>query len=326
MHDMRAIRFHRIGSPDVLVCEDAPDPELRAGEIRVRVRAVGVNFADVHFRKGEYFIKPQLPDIPGLEAAGEVEALGEGVTDFKVGDRVMGTGPKGYAEKMSMPAKRVYAIAQELSFEDAAALPVQGLTAMHALGLRANLQKGEKVLVHSAAGGVGSLAVQIARKMGASQIFGVASADKKKVLEDLGVDVIIDRKAGDLVQSVKRASPTGVDVILEMGGGTEAYKRNLACLAPGGRMVVYGAASGDVRGTIEPIGLMGKNLAVMGYYLTGVVDRRDLCAPAIAELAADVTQKRIRILRGPTFPLDRAAEAHRALESGTSIGKIVLLT
>lgn len=114
--------------------------------------------------------------------------------------------------------------------------------------------------------------------------------------------------------------------ILEMIGGTDIYKQNLACLAPGGRMVVYGAASGDVRGTIEPIGLMGKNVAVLGYYLAGLVDRREICARPIAELAADVLAKRIRLLRGPTFSLDRAAEAHRALESGTSIGKIVLLT
>lgn len=324
---MRAIRFHRIGSPDVLVCEDIPDPAPRAGEVRVRVRAVGVNYADVHFRKGEYFIKPQLPDIPGLEAAGEVDALGEGVTDFRVGDRVMGTGPKGYAEKMVMPQARVYPIPPELSFEEAACLPVQGLTAMHVLGFRAQFRKGEKVLVHAAAGGVGSLAVQIAKKLGASLVVGTASAEKKKkVLEDLGVDVIADRKAGDLVQTVKRASAAGVDVILEMGGGTDAYKRNLACLAHEGRMVVYGAASGDVRGTIEPIGLMSKNLAVLGYYLTAVVDRRELCAPAIAELAADVVAKRIRLLRGPAFPLDRASEAHRTLEGGASIGKIVLLT
>lgn len=325
MHDVRAVRFHRIGSPDVLVCEDAPEPTPGAGEIRLRVRAAGVNFADVHFRKGEYFVKPRLPDIPGLEAAGEVDAVGEGVTGLRAGDRVMASGPHGYAERMVVPAARAYPVPDALSFEQAACLPVQGLTAMHALGLRGRLAPGEKVLVHAAAGGVGSLAVQIARKMGASLVVGVASAEKARVLAELGVDVAIDRRAGDLAQAVKRAAPDGVDVVLEMGGGTDAYKRNLACLAEGGRMVVYGAASGDLRGVIEPIGLMRKNLAVLGYYLTALVDRRELCAPAMAELAGDVAAGRVRLVRGPTLPFARAAEAHRALESGAASGKIVLV-
>jgi NADPH2:quinone reductase len=326
MHDMRAVRFHRIGSPNVLVCEDAPDPVPRSNEIRVRVRAAGINYADVHFRKGEYFIKPSLPDIPGLEAAGEIDAIGEGVTGFAIGDRVMVTGPHSYAELMVLPAVRAYPIPGSLSWEMAASLPVQGLTAMHVLAWRARFQKGEKVLVHAAAGGVGSLAVQIARNMGASLVIGTSSSEKLGTLKELGVDVAIDRKAGDFLQAVKRAAPSGVDVILEMSGGTDAYKRNLACLAHGGRMVVYGAASGDVRGTVEPIGLMAKNLSVMGYYLTALIDRREMCAPVIEQLIADVESSRVRVLRGPTFPLDQAAEAHRVLESGSSIGKLVLLT
>jgi NADPH2:quinone reductase len=320
---MRAIRFHRAGGPEVLALEDVPEPQPRRGEVRVAVKAAGVNYADVHFRKGEYFVKPQFPDTPGLEVAGTIDALGEGVTGFAIGDRVMTTGARAYAEKMIAPEVNAYAMPDGMSFEDAASLPVQGLTAAHVLSMCARLAPGEKVLAHAAAGGVGSLAVQIAKKRGAFVIGASTKPAKLDAIRALGADVAVCSKDADFVQQVKRAG--GADVVLEMIGGSEIYKRNLACLNPFGRMVVYGAASGDLRGAIEPVGLMGKNASVTGYYLTPIIAMRDLCAPVIDELARDVTSGKLRILRDKTFGLGDAAEAHRAMESGAVTGKVVLL-
>jgi NADPH2:quinone reductase len=323
---MQAVRFHRTGGADVLALEEAPVPALAAGAVRIAVRAAGVNFADVHFRKGEYFIKPVFPQIPGLEAAGEVEAVGDGVADFRPGDRVVAFAAGGaYAEKLVTPASLVFPIPAGLAFEDAAALPVQGLTAMHVLGLAGRLKRGERVLVHAAAGGVGSLAVQLAKRMGASLVAGTAGSEEKCALvRELGADLAVDYRAGDFLQAVKARAPQGVDVICEMLGGTDQYKRDLACLAPFGRVVVYGAASGDLRGTIEPVALMPKNATVVGYYLTAVLRQRELCAPALAELADLVVAGNLRVLRGATLPLARAADAHRMLEGRSSTGKIVL--
>ncbi len=325
---MRAIRFHRVGGADTLVLEEVEEPKLRAGSVRIAVRASGVNFADVHFRKGEYFQKPVFPQIPGLEASGVIEAVGDGVTNFREGDRVMAFATEGaYAEKLVTSANLVYAMPDAMTFEQGAALPVQGLTAMHVLTLSSRMERGERVLVHAAAGGVGSLAVQLAKILGASFVCGTASSEGKCALvRELGADLAIDYRREDFVAAIKAKSREGVDVVLEMLGGTENYKRNLMLLAPYGRMVVYGAASGDLRGTIEPVMLMGKSNSVIGYYLTRVTARRELCAPAIADLAAHVVAKRLRILIGASLPIARAADAHRQLESRTTTGKIVLTT
>lgn len=323
---MRAIRFHRTGEPDVLVLDEVPAPTPRAGEVLLRVRAVGINWADTRFRRGEYFVRPQFPQICGMEAAGEVLALGEGVTGLAVGDRVMALGENAYAEQMTARADLCYPMPAGLSFTDAAALPVQGLTAHHCLTLHGRMVPGDAVLVHAAAGGVGSLAVQLARRLGARLVLGTAGSDDKRALvRELGADDAIDYRAPDWVQRAKELSGgQGVDVILEMVGGTESYKRNLACLAPLGRLVVYGAANGDTRGQVEPIGLMHKNHTVTGYYLTPLLRRRDLCAPALAALAEDVVAGRVKVLVGALAPLADAARLHREMEARGTTGKLVL--
>lgn len=326
MRAMRAIRFHSLGGPEVLRVEDVEAPTPKPGQVAIRVHAVGVNFADAHFRKGEYFVKPVFPQIAGMEAAGEVIAVGEGVTSVAVGSRVMALGANAYAEVMVARAAHVYPMPSGLSFEDAAALPVQGLTAMHVLGLLGRLGKGERVLVHAAAGGVGTFAVQLAKRMGASLVVGtVGSASKIEVVRRLGADLVVDASKEDFVQAVKGVSRTGVDVVLEMIGGTEQYKRNLAVLAPLGRMIVYGAASGQLRGTFEPVGLMGRNLSVSGYYLTSLIDDVARCAPAIAELAGWVVDGSVKVVRAKTYRFDEVAEAHRAMEQRETVGKIVLV-
>lgn len=322
---MRAIRFHQLGGPEVLQLEDVPDPQPAPGEALMAVRAAGVNWADTHFRNGSYFIKAAFPQIMGMEAAGEIVALGEGTTGLSVGDRVMALGANAYAERMIVKPAYCFPIHPELDFVRAAALPVQGITAHHCLSLCGRLQPGESVLVHAAAGGVGTLAVQLARSMGAKKVIGTASGDKQQLVRELGAEAV-DARAPDWAEQVKQLTDRkGVDVILEMIGGTDHYRKNLAVLAHLGRMVVYGAASNDMKGTIDAVPLMGKNQSVIGYYLTSLLRRRELCAPALADLQARVVKGDVRIVVGREAPLSAAAEVHRELESRATTGKLVLL-
>jgi NADPH2:quinone reductase len=323
---MRAVRFDSVGEPEVLRIDEVPDPEVTAGRVRVRVRAAGVNFADTRFRRGQYFVRPVFPQVPGMEAAGEVDAVGEGVEGVSVGDRVMVLGANAYAERMLARPAQLFAMPEGLDFATAAALPVQGLTAHHCLHDFGRLVPGESVLVHAAAGGVGALAVQLARAAGASRVIGTASTEAKRAaVLALGADLALDHREPDLASRVREATDgRGVNLLLEMLGGTDAYKRGLACMAPFGRMIVYGAASNDTRGTIEPVGLMHKNLTVAGYYLTPLLEDPARCRPALSDVARRVVEGTVRIAVEP-LPLAHAAEAHRRMEARETVGKLVLI-
>lgn len=318
---MRAVTFETIGGPEVLGCRAVPElPPPGPKQVQIAVRAAGLNFADTMFTRGQYFAKPQLPDVPGMEAAGEVVAVGAEVQGARVGDRVMAVAARAFAERLNVHEAAVYPMPSGLSFELAAALPIQGLTAHHLLFLMGRLAAGERVLVHAAAGGVGAIAVQLAKAHGAA-VVASASPEKHAFVRDLGADVVIDSR-GELTQQVKAAGE--VDVVLEMIGGSESYKKNLACLRPLGRMIVFGAASKDTRGTFEPIGLMGKNLTVSGYYLTPLLKERRLCAPPLADLAARAARGALRIAH-KAFSFADARAAFEALEGRGTTGKIVLV-
>lgn len=310
-----------------MLLDDVAEPTPGPGEALLAVKAIGVNFADTHFRKGEYFVRPQFPQTMGMEAAGEIVAVGPGVSGLAVGDRVMALGMNAYAERMIVRPNECYRMPDSLDFVRAAALPVQGITASHVLGLCGRLQPGERVLVHAAAGGVGTLAIQLAKALGASKVIATASSEEKRALaRELGADLAIDTRAGDWVEQVKDATERkGVDVILEMIGGTDHYKKNLACLTMLGRMVVYGAASSDMRGTVEPIQLMARNQWIVGYYMTPLLRRRDLCAPPLEDLASRVARGEIRVIIGREARLSEAAEVHRELEARGTTGKLILV-
>lgn len=319
---MLALRLHELGGPEVLRCEEVESPPPpKPHQVQLRVRAAGLNFADTMFIRGKYFVKPKLPDIPGMEVAGEVIEVGSAVSSLKVGDRVMALGSAAFAECVNVVEQAVYPLPPGLDFERAVALPVQGLTAHHLLFLMGRLQAKERVLVHAAAGGVGALAVQLAKAMGAVVVASASSA-KHDFVRGLGADCVIDSR-GDLVAQVKSACGE-VDVVLEMIGGTESYKRNFACLRSFGRMIVFGAASGDTRGTFEPIGLMGKNLTIAGYYLTPLIAQRELCAPPLAEMAALAERGALKLELGGVYALAEAKTAFEALESRGTVGKVVL--
>ncbi len=325
---MRAIRFHELGEPEVLRLEELPIPEPAEGEALIEVHAAGVNYADTRRRRGQYLQETPLPYMPGSEVAGRIARLGADVTGWSVGDRVMATtGSGGYAEYAAVPAQALLPIPAGLGYAEAAAFPVQGLTAYHLLRTSGRLAAGESVLVHSAAGGVGTLAVQLARLMGASTIYATASTDEKLALaRSLGADVTINYTTEDfaarIIEHARSQGRRGVDVILEAVGG-DVLDKSLRCLAPFGRLVVFGRAGGQQQ-DVDPVRLMKRCQEVIGFWLPPVLARPSLVAPSVRELSEYLTSGRLKVLVGARFPLADAAEAHRQMEARRTTGKVVL--
>ncbi len=333
---MKAIRIHETGGPEVLRLEEIKKPRPSAGQVLIKVAAAGVNYADIMQREGTYLTPTKLPTTLGLEVAGTVEELGEGVSWPPVGTRVAALVEGGYAEYVLAYPHLIIPIPETLDFVHAAAFPLQGVTAYQLLHECAHLQPGESVLVHAAAGGVGTLAVQLARLMGAGKVIGTASTEEKlEFARSLGADVTINYTQGAWVDQVLAATEgKGVDIILEMVGG-EIGKKNLQCLAPFGRMPIYGATSGkmSVDGFLQwewtqftGVELMYKNQTVTGYWLTEwVKSRPDSLAVASKKLMQFLASGQIKIIVGLTFPLEEAANAHRALAERKTKGKVVLI-
>ncbi|WP_047865923.1 quinone oxidoreductase family protein [Rubrobacter aplysinae] len=322
---MKAVRVEEFGEPEVLRYEDAERPEPSMGEVLVEVRSVGVNYADTMRRRNQYVIRQELPFVPGAEIAGVVTELGEGVEGVSVGDRVVSlVGEGAYAEYALASSQALIPIPDELDFDTAAAIPLQGLTAYHVLKTSGQLKEGESVLVHAAAGGVGTLAVQMAKIMGASPVIATASSQKKLDLaKDLGADVLIDYTEEDWPEKVREATDgAGADVILEMVGG-DFIEKNLRCMNAWGRMVVFGAASGE-RGEISPMELLRKNHSIIGFFLPQVMSRPDLFVPSLQEMLGWISSGEVRLTLGASYKLQDAEQAHSDLEGRRTTGKIVL--
>jgi NADPH2:quinone reductase len=324
---VKAVRFHELGDPSVLRYEDVPKPLPQPGEVLIRVAAAGVNYADTLFRRGKYLVRPKLPQIPGLEVAGTIAAVGDGVREVTVGERVLALTPRGggYAEYATAPASRLLPVPDELDLEPAAALPIQGLTAHHVFSLCARLAPGESVLIHAAAGGVGSLAIQIAKLLGAGRVIATASSEAKlKLAKWLGADVVINYVETDFVKRVNEVTGgEGVDIVVETVGG-DVVGRSLDCLAPFGRLVVAGMASGQFS-QINAQRLLAKNQTVVGYYLMAVIQRPDLTELALADLMAWSADGQLQITLGQVRPLGEAAQLHEDLEARQTFGKLVLV-
>ncbi|MGH2479930.1 MAG: quinone oxidoreductase family protein [Ktedonobacteraceae bacterium] len=322
---MKASRVHELGDPDVMRLEDIEKPAPREGEILIQVAAVGINYADLSQRQGTYMTHTHVPMTPGLEVAGTVVELGPGVSVPAVGTRVAAFANGGYAEYATAAASAVLPIPSHLDFSRAAAFPVQGLTAYQLLRESARLEQGESVLVHAAAGGVGTLAVQLARLMGAGKVLGTASsASKLELVSRLGADAAINYTEENWVEQVKQATDgKGADIILEMVGGQIA-EQSLQALANYGRMVVFGRASGEVA-QFTGVQLMYKNQAIIGYWLSAWMQRPDRIARAVSELMRYLANGQLEIIVGATFPLAEAAAAHRAIAARQTTGKVVLL-
>jgi len=325
MARMKTIFVEEFGEPEVLRYTDAERPSPGEGEALIEVRSAGVNYADTMRRRNQYVESQELPFTPGSEVAGTVAEVGEGVGNVSVGDRVvtlLGTG--GYAEYAVAPARNLIPLPEPLGFDEAAAIPLQGLTAYHCIKTSGALKEGESVLVHAAAGGVGTLAVQMAKLLGAGKVIATASSEEKLDLaRSLGADVPIDYTEEDWPEKVREATEgRGADVILEMVG-SDFPEKNLTCLNVFGRMVVFGAASRE-RGTIVPASLMNKCHAVVGFYLPQVMRRPDLFVPSLREVLGWISSGDLQLTIGATYPLEKAAEAHADLEGRKTTGKLLL--
>lgn len=321
---MKQIQLDKLGGPEVLKLVDAPKPEVKPGTVLVRNHAVGVNFADTLFRQGQYAITPQLPDTPGMESAGVIEAIGDGVTGFKPGMRVAAVGAKAYSEYMLSRPSTVIPIPDFVSYDEAAAFPVQVLTAWHILHSADHARPGMTVLVHSAAGGVGIVAVQIAKAAGARVIGTVSSESKAALAKEYGADDAINYATQDFSAEVmKLTGGRGAELILD-AVGKPTFQKGLACLAPMGHLVLYGRAGG-APDPVNPFVLFQKSTKISGFMLNRQHTGGEQWQRGIEESFRLMKEKKLRILIGKKFPLAEAAEAHRFIESRGSTGKLILV-
>jgi NADPH:quinone reductase len=266
---MKALRVHELGEPEqVMVLEDRPEPEVRPGDVRLRVHAASLNFPDVLMCRGEYQVKPPVPFTPGAEVAGVVEELGDGVDGLRVGDRVLAIpnfGGGGFAESTTASAAGVFPIPDSMPFAAAAALHVVYQTGHLALHRRAHLQAGETLLVHAGAGGVGSAAIQLGLAAGARVVATAGGPEKVKVLEELGVDVALDYREHDFVDAVKEFTDgRGADVVYDPVGG-DTYDRSTKCIAFEGRILIIGFTGGRFA-EARTNHVLIKNYAVIGVH------------------------------------------------------------
>lgn len=325
MPKMNAVVVEEFGEPEVLQYAEVDRPEPGEGEVLIEVKAAGVNYADTMRRKNEYLKKQTVPFTPGSEVAGTVAEVGSGVENVSVGDRVVNLGDDGgYAEYAVAPASGVIPIPEGLDFDEAAAIPLQGLTAYHLMKTTGRMGEGESIVVHAAAGGVGSLAVQMAKLMGAGNVIATASNNEKlNMAKDLGADVLIDYTEDDWPETVKAATGgKGADVILEMVGG-DFPEKNLSCLAPFGRMVVFGSASGEPS-SVGLFHVMRKQQTISGFFLPWILADQKLLASSMREILGWLSSGDLKLNVGGRYPLEKAAEAHADLEGRKTTGKLVL--
>jgi NADPH2:quinone reductase len=319
---MKAIRIHEFGGPEVLRLEEVPEPSPAAGQVLVRVRAAGVNPVDTYIRGGVHAVKPKLPYTPGLDAAGEVEAVGEGVTRLHAGQRVYTAGSLTgtYAELALCEESQCHALPERVTFAQGAGIFTPYVTAYRALFHRAKALPGETVLVHGASGGVGSAAVQLARAAGL-RVVGTAGTDEgRRLVQEQGAHEVLDHRAPDYLEQLGGLTGgRGVDVILEMLANVNLDK-DLGVLAKGGRVVVIGS-----RGTVEinPRQLMTRDAAILGLTLFNASPQE--LASIHAALGAGLEAGTLRPVVGRELPLSEAARAHEEVLKPGAYGKIALI-
>lgn len=340
---MQACVVRRYGPPEVFEWREWPDPVPGPGQVLIRVRAAGLNFADILARLGYYGGTPKPPFVPGLEVAGEVEKFvpGEksGAENFQPGERVAAlTMFGGYAQLVAVPAAQVFHLPQNMTFEQAAAIPVNYLTAYHSLFEMGNLRAGDRALIHAAAGGVGVAAVQLCKARGIT-VFGTAGTAKQDYLRSIGVEHPIDYTRQDFVEEVRRAAPDGIELALDAVGG-DSFTKSARCLGPCGRLIVYGMSTvvgpdgkrslwRAAKGLLQtrryhPLPMIDKNLAVIGVHIGRMRGREAVLRREMQEILELYREGKIQPVVGKVFPLEQAADAHRFIHSRQNIGKVVL--
>ncbi len=313
---MRGIELTEFGGPETLVVRDLPDPVPGTGQEVLDVLAAGVNYADTHQTEDSYLAKQELPLIPGSEV----------VVRGSDGRRRVGlVGAGGYAQRIAADPSSMFEIPDGVDDGQALTTLVQGATAWHLLRTSTHLQPGETVVVHAGAGGVGTLAIQLAKRWGAGRVIATASSEDKRALTlDLSADAAVDSRSPDLRAALREANGgRGVDVVLEMTGGP-TFDASLAALAPLGRLAVFGMAGRVPPQPVDPGKLMGRSTAVIGFWLMHVVARPQMMVEAVGDLMSLIAAGELRPVVGHTYSLDQAADAHRALLDRSSVGKLVL--
>lgn len=322
---MKTIGFEQFGGPEVLAMKEVERPQPKEREVIVEVEAIGVNYADTARREGKYVVPTNLPYIPGAEVGGVVAETGSAVTSVQKGDRVVALIESGgYAEAAAIDERLLIPVPDGVSFEQAVALPLQGLSAYHILKTMGRLAPGESVLIHAAAGGVGAIAVQLAKLFGAGQIIATASTDEKlEHARKMGATDLVDYTEEGWEGKVKELTGgKGVDVALEMVGG-EMFNKTLTCLAPFGRLVIFGAASGE-QAVFAPAQLMKRNQSVIGFFLPQIMRNPALLQSSLQELLGYMKEGSLELTIGGIYPLEQAADVHRLLQGRKTIGKLVL--
>jgi NADPH2:quinone reductase len=316
---VRAIQISEFGGPEVLRLVELPDPEPTETLAVYDVRAAGVNYADTHQAEDSYLAKQTLPMVPGGEF------VGVGPDGRRVVGMLLSGG--GYAEKVLTTPALTWPVPDGVSDAAALAVVIQGSSAWHLLHTCAHVAAGESVVVHAAAGGVGTLAVQLAKLAGAGRVIGTASTvDKRELALELGADAVVDPDVPDLKAALEEANGGHkVDVVLEMTGGP-VFDGSLAALAPFGRLVAFGMASRVPPTPIEPAGLMSRSRAVIGFWLAHCVRRPQMLNEPIGLLLDMIGDGRLRAVVGGTYPLAEARRAHEDIRSRRTAGKLVLDT
>ncbi len=312
---MRAVQIQEFGGPEVLKVVEIDDPVPSDDEVVVEIARTGMNFADTHQRENDYLAKAELPLIPGGEIAGRTAD----------GRRVAAVIPNGgYAEKVAVPRASLVPIPDDVSDDQAAGVLLQGLTAWALLRVSGRVERGESVVVQAAAGGTGTLAVQLAKRLGAGRVIALASTPEKRELTmRLGADVAIDSRSDELGAAILEANGgKQVDVVLEMSGGS-AFDECLSVLAPFGRLVTFGIASREPN-AVKSQKLMRTSRAVVGFWIVHLLQRPDLLEQGITELLEAVASGKLEVVIGGRYGLSNVAEGHRALTARATQGKLLL--
>jgi NADPH2:quinone reductase len=311
---MKAIQIQEFGGPELLELVDVDEPTPGEGEVLVEVARSGINFADTHATRNDYLAEQQLPLVPGAEVSGRTP-------DGRRVAALLGTG--GYAEKVVVPEALLIPVPDEVDDDQAAGALLQGLTAFALVQRCARIEAGETIVIEAAAGGTGTLAVQLAKRAGA-RVIGLASSEEKRALvESLGADATVDSRAEDLGTAIREANDGDrVDAVLHMSGGA-AFDAEMDALAPLGRMVVFGIASREQR-EVSTAALLRGSKTVVGFWLAHLLMRRDLLAPMIGELLGGLAAGGLKVTVGDVYPLSEARRAHEDLISRRSSGKLLL--
>ena len=311
---MKAIQIEEFGGPEVLQYTDVADPNPKLAEVVINVKRSGINFADTHASRNDYLAEQTLPLIPGAEVAGQLN-------DGRRVVALLGSG--GYAEKVAVPQSQLTELPEGVDYDQGAGGLLQGLTALALVHRCARIEPGETIVVEAAAGGTGTLAVQLAKRAGAKVIGLASSEEKRELVRGLGADACLDSRAEDLCAAIREANDgKRVDAVLHMSGGA-AFDAEMDVLAPLGRMVVFGIASREQR-EVSTAALLRGSKAVIGFWLAHLLSRPDLLVPMIGELLPKIADGELTVTIGEVYPLSEAKRAHEDLIARRTSGKLLL--